>query len=153
MKIFVITGSRAEYGLLKNLIIKLKNDKFFNCKVVVTGSHLSNDFGYTVKEIIEDKIKIYKKINLNIKSDKPINIGASSGEGIIKFSKLFKTDKPDLLVVLGDRYEIISACLAGTFFRIPIAHIHGGESTEGLIDEAMRHSITKMSHIHFVSTQ
>ena len=77
MKIFVITGSRAEYGLLKNLIIKLKNDKFFNCKVVVTGSHLSNDFGYTVKEIIEDKIKIYKKINLNIKSDKPINIGAS----------------------------------------------------------------------------
>ena len=153
MKIFVITGSRAEYGLLKNLIIKLKNDKFFNCKVVVTGSHLSNDFGYTIKEIIEDKIKIYKKINLNIKSDKPINIGASSGEGIIKFSKLFKTDKPDLLVVLGDRYEIISACLAGTFFRIPIAHIHGGESTEGLIDEAMRHSITKMSHIHFVSTQ
>ena len=152
-KLFVITGSRAEYGILKNLIKELKKDKYFKTDVIATGMHLSKEFGYTINEILKDKIKVKHKININLNSDKPYGISKSTGTGIIKFSKFFSKNRPDLAVVLGDRFEILAACTAAYFHRIPVAHLHGGESTEGLVDEGIRHSITKMSHIHFVSTK
>ena len=153
MKLFIITGSRAEYGILKNLIRELKKDKYFKTDVIVTGMHLSKEFGFTINEILKDKIKVEKKININLNSDKPYGISRSTGTGIIKFSKFFSQRRPDLIILLGDRFEILAACTAAYFHRIPVAHLHGGESTEGLIDEGIRHSITKMSHIHFVSTK
>lgn len=153
MKVFVITGSRAEYGILKNLIKELKKDKYFKTNIIVTGMHLSKEFGYTINEILKDKIKVSKKININLASDKPHGIGKSTGTGIIKFSKFFSQNRPDLIVLLGDRFEILAVTVAAYFHNIPIAHLHGGEATEGLIDEGIRHSITKMSQIHFVSTK
>jgi UDP-hydrolysing UDP-N-acetyl-D-glucosamine 2-epimerase len=150
-KICVITGSRAEYGLLKNLISKFKNDKDIKLKIFVTGMHLSSAFGNTYKEIIKDGFVVDKKVKILSHSDTPKAVLKSTGLGIIKFASLFDANKPDLVVVLGDRYEIMSATIAAYFNRIPIAHISGGDTTLGAIDESIRHSITKMSWLHFVS--
>ena len=150
--ICVVTGSRAEYGLLKFLIKKIQNDKTFNLKLVVTGTHLSKKYGNTYNEIKKDRIRINKKIYLDFKSDKKINILNSTQKSLLNFSKYFSSSKFDLVVILGDRYEIFGAAIAAYFMNIPIAHFHGGEITEGLIDEGIRHSITKMSTYHFVST-
>ena len=150
-KIYVVTGSRAEYGLLKNLINKFKNDKDIKLKIFVTGMHLSPTFGNTYKEIIKDGFVVDKKVKILSHSDTPKFVLKSMGLGIIKFASLFNVDKPDLLVVLGDRYEIMSATIAAYFNQIPIAHISGGDTTLGAVDESIRHSITKMSWLHFVS--
>jgi GDP/UDP-N,N'-diacetylbacillosamine 2-epimerase (hydrolysing) len=150
--IFIVTGSRADYGLLKPLIKKIFLNKLvFNLKLVVTGSHLNKKFGYTISEILEDKFKIYKKISLKINSDSPKGIGNSISHAIKEFSSLFSQSKPDLLIVLGDRYEIFSVVLSAHIFGIPIIHIQGGEVTESAIDDALRHSISKMADIHFVA--
>ena len=152
-KITLVSSSRADYGILKNLIIKMQKDKKIDLSFYVTGSHLQKRFGKTVNEIIKDKIKIKKKISVNIRGDKNQNIANAMSIGIKKFSQEFNKNKPDILLILGDRYEIFSVAIAAMLNQIPIAHIHGGESTEGIIDEAIRHSITKMSHLHFVSTK
>tara|TARA_B100000579_G_C22809142_1_gene844207 strand:- start:101 stop:1261 length:1161 start_codon:yes stop_codon:yes gene_type:complete len=152
MKISIITGSRAEFHILKNLIFALKKDKKIKTNLVVTGSHLSSFFGNTINEINDQKIKITSKIDLSIKKDQEKNIANSISLGVNSFSRLFKKNKPDLLLILGDRYEIFSAAISACVNRVPIVHIHGGERTAGLIDEGIRHSITKLSHIHFVST-
>lgn len=152
-KITLVSSSRADYGILKNLIIKMQKDKKIDLSFYVTGSHLQKKFGKTVNEIIKDKIKIKKKISVNIRGDKNQNIANAMSIGIKKFSQEFNKNKPDILLILGDRYEIFSVAIAAMLNQIPIAHIHGGESTEGIIDEAIRHSITKMSHLHFVSTK
>jgi GDP/UDP-N,N'-diacetylbacillosamine 2-epimerase (hydrolysing) len=152
-KISLVSSSRADYGILKNLIFKMQKDKKIDLSFYVTGSHLQNKFGKTVNEIIKDKIIIKKKIRIDVKGDKNWDIANAVSTGIRKFSQEFKKNKPDILLVLGDRYEIFSVAVAAMTHQIPIAHIHGGESTEGIIDEAIRHSITKMSHIHFVSTK
>lgn len=152
-KICVITGTRAEYGLLYWTMKALQADDEVNLSICVTGMHLSPEFGLTYKKILEDGFIIHEKVETLLSSDTTIGISKSIGLGIISFSEVFERLNPDLILVLGDRYEIFAACTAAMISRIPIAHCHGGEATEGLIDEAIRHSITKMSQIHFVSTE
>jgi GDP/UDP-N,N'-diacetylbacillosamine 2-epimerase (hydrolysing) len=150
-KICVVTGTRAEYGLLYWLLKEIEADKELQLQVIVTGMHLSPEFGLTYKEI-EKEFKINKKIEMLLSSDTSIGISKSMGLAQISFAESYDELKPDVVVVLGDRYEIFSATSAAMIARIPIAHIHGGEATEGLIDEPIRHSITKMSHLHFTAT-
>lgn len=150
--ISILTASRAEYGLLRPLIKKLVKVKEFDIRIVVTGMHLSGEYGYTYKEIEEDKFLIDKKIEILLTSDSNASISKSMGLAMISFSDYFEELKPDLLLVLGDRYETLAVCIAAMNARIPIAHLYGGETTEGAIDESIRHAITKMSYIHFTST-
>ena len=150
-KICFITGTRAEYGLLRQLILSTSKDKSLISQIIVTGSHLSRDHGLTYKEIEADGLVITNKVNLKIKGDSSQEIINSMSEGLKGFSKALSILKPDLIIILGDRYEIFAAASTAMILNIPIAHIHGGETTEGAYDEAMRHSITKMSHLHFVA--
>lgn len=152
-KICILTTTRAEYGLLKPLIKKLTNVQEFDVRVVVTGAHLSPEFGLTYKEIEEDGIIIDEKMEILLSSDTPSSISKSMGLAIISFADYFERSTPDLLVVLGDRYETLAVCCAAMNQRIPIAHLHGGETTEGAIDESIRHAITKLSYLHFTSTE
>ena len=152
-KICVVTGTRAEYGLLKHLMRGIQNSKKLELQIIVTGMHLSKKFGYTINEILDDKFKIDHKVDIKLVNDTSLNISKSMGIGIEKFSSCFKKLNPDLVLVLGDRYEIFAAAISAMLSRIPIAHLHGGEATEGLIDEPIRHSISKMSHLHFVASE
>ena len=149
----IITGSRAEYGLLKPLIREIEKDVDLNLQLLVTGMHLSPEFGLTYRQIEEDGFKINKKIETLLSSDTPVGISKSMGLGMIGFAEAYADLEPDIIVLLGDRFEIFSAAAAAMIARIPIAHLHGGEATEGLIDEPIRHSITKMSHLHFTATE
>ncbi len=151
-KICVVTGSRAEYGLLRWVLEGINKSKLLNLQLIVTGMHLLPEFGSTVNSIENDGFYIDKKIEMLLSSDTPVGITKSMGLGLIGFAEALNELKPDLLLVLGDRFEILTAVNAALLARIPIAHIHGGESTSGAIDEAIRHSITKMSHIHFVAS-
>ena len=151
-KICVITGSRAEYGLLKNLLFLIKKEKLFKLQLLFTGTHLSKKHGLTVNNIIEDQLNIKNKVDLKLKKDDASSIANSMSRGLSKFVKIFEKNKPDLIILLGDRYEIFMTCVAATLCRLPIAHIHGGEITKSLVDEAFRHSISKMSHLHFTAT-
>ena len=150
-KICIITGTRAEYGLLYWLLKEIEADKELQLQVIVTGMHLSPEFGLTYKEI-EKEFKINKKIEMLLSSDTSVGISKSMGLAQISFAESYDELKPDIVIVLGDRYEIFSATSAAMIARIPIAHIHGGEKTEGAFDESIRHSITKMSHLHFTAT-
>ncbi len=150
-KVCVVTGTRADFGLLYWLMKEIQKDENLELLIIVTGMHLSNEFGLTYKEI-EKEFIIQKKIEIIMSSDTSIGVSKSLGLGIISFSESFEELKPDIIVVLGDRYEILSAVSAGMIAKIPIAHIHGGEATYSLIDESIRHSISKMSHIHFTAT-
>ena len=150
-KICVVTGTRAEYGLLYWLMKEIEADKELQLQLIVTGMHLSPEFGLTYKEI-EKEFKIDKKIEMLLSSDTAVGISKSMGLAQISFSESFEELKPDILVVLGDRYEIFSAVSTAMIAKIPIAHLHGGEITEGAFDESIRHSITKMSHLHFTAT-
>ena len=150
-KICVVTGTRAEYGLLYWLMKEIESDSDLELQLIVTGMHLSPEFGLTYKEI-EKEFKINKKIEMLLSSDTPIGISKSMGLAQISFAEVYEELKPNMLVVLGDRYEILSAVNSAMIGQIPIAHLHGGETTEGAFDEAIRHSITKMSHLHFVAT-
>ena len=152
-KICAVTGSRAEYGLLRWVMEGIKKSKLLNLQLIVTGMHLLPEFGLTANSIVNDGFNIDKKIEMLLSSDTPVGITKSMGIGLIGFAEALNELKPDLLLVLGDRFEILTAANAALLARIPIAHIHGGESTEGAIDEAIRHSITKMSHIHFVASR
>lgn len=150
-KICVVTGARAEYGLLRWVMQGVKDDSELTLQVIVTGMHLSPEFGLTYREIEQDGFQIDRKVEMLISSDTPVGIAKSMGLGMIGFADALNELKPDLIVVLGDRYEIFSAVSAALVARIPVAHLHGGETTEGAFDEALRHSITKMSHLHFVA--
>lgn len=150
--ICVISGSRAEYGLLSNLMHSIEKSSKLNLQVIVTGMHLSPKFGLTYREIEKDGFIIDKKIDIKISNDSPSEITKSTGLGMIGFADAFVELKPELVILLGDRYEILAAAFSAFVARIPIGHIHGGESTQGAIDEAIRHSITKMSYWHFVAT-
>ena len=149
-KICIVTGSRAEYGLLYWLIKNIESDHELELQLIVTGMHLSSEFGMTYLEIERD-FKIDRKIDLNLTSDTSIGISKSMAIALTSFTEVYEELKPDILLVLGDRYEIFSAVSAAMISKIPIAHLHGGESTEGLIDEAIRHCISKMSHLHFTA--
>ena len=152
-KICVVTGTRAEYGLLYWIIKRISQDEDLELQLVVTGMHLSPEFGLTFKEIEKDGFKISKKIEILLSSDTSVGIGKSMGLAMISFSEVYEDLNPDIVVLLGDRFEIFAAASAAMISRLPIAHCHGGEATEGLIDEAIRHSITKMSQLHFTSTE
>jgi len=153
MKICLVTGTRAEYGLLRWLMDGIQQSSKLELQIVATGMHLSPEFGLTYQEIENDGFKIDKKIEMLVSSDSANGIVKSMGLGMIGFADALTELKPDLIVVLGDRYEIFSAVAAAMIFRTPVAHLHGGEATEGLIDESIRHSITKMSHLHFVAAE
>lgn len=151
-KICIITGTRAEYGLLKPLIDRVDCADDLELQLVVTGMHLSTEFGLTYHEIEKDGYPIKKKIEMLLSSDTTVGITKSMGIALIGFADYFEENKPDIAIILGDRYEMLVAASAAMVARIPIAHIHGGELTEGAIDESIRHSITKMSHLHFTTT-
>ena len=151
-KICIVTGSRAEYGLLYWLIKEVQADQDLKLQLIVSGMHLSSEFGLTYKEIEKD-FEIDKKIDMHLSSDTSEGISKSMGIAQTSFSKAYNKLKPDIVVVLGDRYEVFSAVSSAMISRIPIAHLHGGEATEGVIDEAIRHSITKMSHLHFTAAK
>ena len=152
-KICIITGTRAEYGLLRWLMQGVINSKKLDLQIIVTGMHLSPEFGLTINNIINDGFKVDKKVEMLISADTSTSISKSMGIGLIGFADALEDLKPDLVLVLGDRFEIFSAVSASMVALIPIGHIHGGESTEGVIDESIRHSISKMSHLHFVATK
>jgi GDP/UDP-N,N'-diacetylbacillosamine 2-epimerase (hydrolysing) len=152
-RVCVITGSRAEYGILNPLLKEMKKTSNFLLQIVATGSHLSREFGLTYKEIEKDGFVIDDKIKILSSSDTTIGISKSLGLAVIGLSKAFERLQPDLVVILGDRYEIFAAATAACVAGIPIGHIHGGERTEGAIDEAFRHAITKMSHLHFTAAE
>lgn len=152
-KICVITGSRAEYGLLRWVMQGIKEDPDLMLQLVVTGMHLSPEFGLTYREIEQDGFHIDRKVEMLTSSDTPVGIAKSMGLGVIGFADALSHLDPDLIVVLGDRFEIFAAVSAALVARIPVAHLHGGEVTEGAFDEALRHSITKMSHFHFVAAE
>ena len=152
-RICVVTGTRAEYGLMRWIMSGILKSPSLALQVVVTGMHLSPEFGLTYRDIEKDGFSIDRKVEMLLSSDTPAGLAKSMGIGLIGFSEIFEHLKPDLMLVLGDRFEIFSAVAAATVARVPVAHLHGGEATEGLIDEAMRHCITKMSFLHFVATE
>ena len=152
-KICVITGSRSEYDLLKPLIEEIEKDRDLQLQLIVTGMHLSPEFGLTYKQIEKNGFSIDEKIEIILSSDTSISISKSMGLSMISFAEAYDRLKPDIIVVLGDRFEIFSAVSAALVSRIPIGHIYGGELTQGAFDDSFRHSITKMSHLHFTSTE
>ena len=150
-KICVVTGTRAEYGLLRWVIQGIQDSDEIDLQLIVTGMHLSPEFGLTISEIEADGFCIDRKVEMLLSSDTPVGITKSVGLAMIGFADALSQLQPDLLLVLGDRYEIFAAAASAMLACIPIAHCHGGESTEGVIDESIRHSITKMAHLHFVA--
>lgn len=152
-KICVVTATRAEYGLLKPLLNLVKESQELKLQIIATGAHLSPEFGLTYKNIEDDGFIIDEKIEMLLSSDSPSSIVKTMGVAMMGFADVLPRLDPDLIVILGDRYELLSIAAAATIFRIPIAHIHGGEITEGAYDDAIRHAITKLSHLHFTSTE
>jgi len=150
-KICVVTGTRAEYGLLRWVMQGIQDSQVLDLQLIVTGMHLSPEFGLTAQEIEADGFRIDRKVEMLLSSDTPVGITKSMGLAMIGFADALAELQPDLLMVLGDRYEIFAVAASAMITRIAIAHLHGGESTEGLIDESIRHSITKMAHLHFVA--
>lgn len=152
-KICVVTGSRAEYGLLRWLMEDIRKAPGLELHVVVAGMHLSPEFGLTYRQIEEDGFAISRKVEMLLSSDTPTGIAKSMGLGLIGFADAFEQLAPDIVFLLGDRFEILAAAAAALVARIPIAHAHGGEVTEGAFDESIRHAVTKMSHLHFVAAE
>jgi len=152
-KICIVTGSRAEYGLLYWLMKEISIDPELRLQVIAAGMHLSPEFGLTYKTIEADGFTIDAKVELLLSSDSPVGVAKSMGLGVIGFADALDRMRPDILVLCGDRYEVLAAAQCALVERIPIAHIAGGDVTEGAFDEAIRHSITKMSHLHFVTNQ
>jgi len=152
-KVCVITATRAEYGLLKPLMQLIKESSQMQLQIIATGAHLSPEFGLTYKNIENDGFVIDEKVEILLSSDTAASIVKTMGMAMMGMADVLPRLKPDLIVILGDRYEMLSIASAATIFKIPIAHLHGGEITEGAYDDAIRHSITKMSHLHFTSTE
>lgn len=152
-KICIVTATRAEYGLLKPIIQKLNDIEEFDVRVAVTGAHLSPEFGLTYREIEKDGIHIDKKVEMLLSSDTSTAISKSMGLALIGFAQYFSESKPDATILLGDRYETLAVACAAMNERIPIIHLYGGETTEGAVDEVIRHAITKMSYLHLTSTE
>ena len=153
-KICVVTGSRAEYGILRGLLSAIKNDSELQLQIIATNQHLSKRQGETYKEIEKDGFEIDYKVYM-ADDDAPDNSNSTAksiGRGVCGFADAFEALTPDMLLILGDRYEMLAVVSAALVYKIPIAHLHGGEITEGAFDDAIRHSITKMSHLHFTST-
>lgn len=153
INICVVTATRAEYGLLKPLMSLIKQSAVLNLQVLATGSHLSTEFDLTYNEIEKDGFEIDEKVEMLLSSDTAIGIVKSMGIGMVSFADAFERLKPDAIVVLGDRYEMLAVASSASVFKIPIIHLHGGEITEGAYDDSFRHAITKLSHFHFTSAE
>ena len=152
-KICVVTGTRAEYGLLRWVMEGIRQSPRLSLQLIATGAHLSPEFGLTYRKIEADGFRIDHRVEMLLSSDTPVGVTKSLGLGLLGFADALAELRPDLLLVLGDRYEIFAAATAAMVARIPIAHLHGGETTEGAIDEAIRHAITKLAHLHFVAAE
>ncbi|SVE16462.1 uncharacterized protein METZ01_LOCUS469316, partial [marine metagenome] len=150
-KICLVTGSRAEYGLIYWLMKAIQEEPSLELQIIVTGMHLSPEFGLTYKEIEKDGFHIDQKVEMLLSADTPSAISKSTGLGMIGFADTILGLKPDIMIMLGDRFELLAAAFAALVARIPIGHIHGGETTTGAFDEAIRHSITKIAWWHFVA--
>lgn len=150
-RVCIVTATRAEYGSLKCLMEDILNDDSLQLQLIVTGTHLSPDFGYTYKEIESDGFYIDKKIEMLLSSDTPIGVSKSMGLAQISFVEAFSELSPDVIIVMGDRYELIPIVMSANLLMIPVAHISGGELTEGALDELIRHAVTKLSQIHFTA--
>jgi len=150
-RICAITGSRAEYGLMRSTLMEIKHAENLELMLVVTGSHLSKEFGHTIDEIVKDDFHVSQTVEMLLSSDTTSSIGKSLGLGILGFVDCLSQLSPDIIFIVGDRYEIYAAAIAAMVMNVPIAHASGGEITEGAIDEQIRHAITKMSHIHFTT--
>jgi len=149
----VVTVARSDYGIYMPLLRRLRADPDLDLYLMVTGMHLSPAFGHTVDMIEADGFEVHEQVDSLLASGTPEGIAKSIGMGVIGFAQSFARFLPDILVVLGDRFEMLAAATASLTFKLPVAHLHGGESTEGLIDEPIRHSLTKMSHLHFAATE
>jgi len=152
-KICVVTGTRAEYGCLRWVMEGIRGSPGLELQLIATGMHLSPEFGLTYRDIERDGFVIDRKVEMLLSSDTPAGVTKSMGLGLIGFGEALLQLRPDLMLILGDRFEIFSAAAAATIACIPVAHAHGGETTEGAFDEAIRHSVTKMSHLHFVAAE
>lgn len=152
-KVAVFTGTRAEYGLLYWLMKAIQNSIFLDLQVIVSGMHLSPEFGETWKEIVKDGFEIDAKVEILLSSDTPVGVVKSMGLGTLGFADTLDRLRPDILVVLGDRFEALAIVQAALIMRIPVAHLHGGEITEGAYDDAIRHAISKMAYLHFVAAE
>lgn len=150
-KIAVFTGTRAEYGLLRSVIAELASKENIDLKIIVSGSHLAKEHGETILEIQADNLAETEIIDIGLEDNSSQGIAAATGRGVALYGKFLQEWQPDLLLILGDRYETFAVASAAVLTRIPIAHLHGGEITEGAIDDALRHAITKLSHLHFTS--
>lgn len=149
----MVTAARSEYSASKWLIIEIQNDPDLELQIIVTGAHLEERYGKTVRELEDDNIPIDYRVNIHCSVDTPESIAKSMGECLIGVSRALFALKPDILVVLGDRYELLPICSAAMVMRIPVAHVSGGDITEGAIDDSIRHAITKLSHLHFPGTE
>ncbi|WP_242518782.1 UDP-N-acetylglucosamine 2-epimerase [Halochromatium roseum] len=152
-RICVVTGTRAEYGLLRWVMEGIRQSPVLELQLIATGMHLSPEFGLTVEAIKADGFQVDRKVEMLLSSDTAVGVTKSMGLGLIGFADALADLQPDLMLVLGNRYEIFSATAAAMIARVPVAHLHGGETTEGVIDEPIRHSLTKMSHLHFVAAE
>lgn len=152
-KICVVTATRAEYGILRPLIQRLLNYKEWETQIVVTGTHLEKEFGYTCQEIERDNIPVFARIPIVEKGDDGYAVTRTMANAMVEFGKYFKDEKPDLLIILGDRTEMLAIASAAMNEQIPIAHLHGGELTQGAVDDSVRHALTKMSYLHFASAE
>ncbi len=153
MKIAIVTATRAEYGILKPLIMKLNNDEDIELQLLVTGTHLSEKYGNTQMEIEKDGFPIYKRIPILVEGNTSKDASCVVANAIVGFAEYFETESPSCIVILGDRTEMLGVAVAAVNAGIPIAHLHGGELTEGAVDDCIRHALTKMSYIHFPATE
>jgi UDP-N-acetylglucosamine 2-epimerase (non-hydrolysing) len=152
-RVAVVTGSRAEFGLLRWLLEDLRDDPRAELVLIVTGAHLSGDHGRTIDEIHAAGLPVAAEIALPLEDDSPVGVADATATALAGMARALEALAPDVLVVLGDRYEVLAAAEAALLLRVPVAHIHGGETTEGAVDEAIRHAVTKMSHLHFVAAE
>jgi len=152
-RILVMTGTRAEYGIFHPLLERLEASPDIDLALVVTGSHLSGRFGATVAEVEADGYRIAARVELPLDDDSPLGVARATGAAVSGIAEALAAERPDVFVLLGDRYEALAAATAATLMRVPVAHLHGGEITEGAIDDSVRHAITKLSALHFVATE
>ena len=149
----VVTATRAEYGILRPLIYRLQEETEFELQLIVTGMHLSEKYGNTQAEIEKDKIPVFRKIPILEDGNSAYDISVTMANALCRFAGYFRDEKPDMVIVLGDRTEILGICAAAVNEGIPIAHLHGGELTEGAVDDCIRHAVTKMSYLHFTASE
>jgi len=153
LKVCAVTSSRADWGLLAPVLTLLRDDPAFDLKIVVTGQHLAADAGETARDIVTDGFTAAETVDMRLMGDTPSAVTASLAAAVDGYGRAYAKLQPDLLLVLGDRYEILGAVMAAALAAIPVAHIAGGDVTEGAMDDAFRHAMTKMSHVHFVTTE